>query len=134
MLQDNARRKFHKPRPISATKNQRLNLFDNKNAPKISSLDIKSDVKSSSKPTLINSKPLVNREADPTDVRQIETLVSKDRKKSIQDILEIEQEKPTSAVRRQTSLEQEAKHYTVDKSSISKEKERKTGRSQNQKK
>lgn len=124
--EDMSRRKFNRPRPGSATKNQRINLFDNE-PPKVSSLDSATDARNISKPTLINSKPLkqssidtVSMAENSTDVKEIETLISGERKKSIQDVLEIEKEvqRPPTATRRQNSTEKETQHYSVDSSSI----------------
>ena len=120
---NNARRKFSKPRPISASKNQRLNLFDN-DSPKITSLDsVTSSANTSSKPTVITSKPLSSTSLDhknsDTKVNEIETLISRDRKKSIEDVLDVDQsQRPRAASRRQNSLEKDPKHYSVDSSSI----------------
>ncbi|XP_053394221.1 probable ubiquitin carboxyl-terminal hydrolase MINDY-4 isoform X2 [Mercenaria mercenaria] len=126
--EDLSRRKFQKPRPTSATKNQRLNLFEN-DTPKISSLD-NSSVKTVPKPTVINSKPLQSTNSDSpgvktvdknsSNIEEIETLISSDRKKSIQDVLDLEREgqRPPTATRRQSSVEKETKHYSVNSSSI----------------
>ncbi|KAL4222611.1 hypothetical protein ACF0H5_018652 [Mactra antiquata] len=120
--EDSGRRKLNKPRPMSASKNQRLNLFDSE-SPKISNLDNINSANSVTKPTIINSKPLnsdSNKTSDISDksVKEIETLISSDRKKSIHDVLDIEENRPSTGTRRQTSLEKETKHYSVDSSSI----------------
>ncbi|XP_052245400.1 probable ubiquitin carboxyl-terminal hydrolase MINDY-4 isoform X2 [Dreissena polymorpha] len=133
--EDTGRRKFNKPRPMSASKNQRLNIFEN-DAPKLNLDSINPiSAKSASTPTVIHSKPLpttesatkaaknfnfrsLSSESDST-VKEIETLISGERKKSIQDVLEIEKEtRPHTATRRQSSIEKETQHYSVDKSSI----------------
>lgn len=103
---------------MSASKNQRLNLFDN-DSPKITSLDnVTSSAKASPKPSVINSKPLSTSGLD-SNVRDIETLIAQDRKKSIEDILDVEKEqRPSTSTRRQNSQEKEVKHYSVDSSSI----------------
>jgi len=52
-------------------------------------------------------------------VQEIDTLISGERKKSIQDVLNIEEDKrPRTATKRQTSLEQDKQHYSVEISSI----------------
>ena len=133
-----SRRKFQKPRPLSATKNQRLNLFDN-DTPKLTGvLDSANNVKPSPKPTVITSRPLnsansskkypSNREEN-SNVKEIETLISSERKQSIKDVLEIEQTRPGSAIRRQTSVEKETKYYPIDSSSIVKDKRKAGGSS-----
>ncbi|XP_052812235.1 probable ubiquitin carboxyl-terminal hydrolase MINDY-4 [Mya arenaria] len=133
--EDSGRRKFNKPRPMSASKNQRLNIFDN-DSPKITSLDSLNNqsAKTTPKPTVINSKPLTGNNSSSklnssglksygvesgSGVKEIETLISGDRKKSIQDILDIEKEpRVSTATKRQSSVEKETQHYSVDKSSI----------------
>lgn len=123
--EDLSRRKAQKSRPMSATKNQRLNLFEN-DSPKVTSLDNTVSAKSVPKPIMVNSKPLNQpnfgsskaKENSNSDVKEIETLISSERKKSIKDVLDIEREgqRPPTATRRQSSIE--AKHYSVDTSSI----------------
>ncbi|XP_060606069.1 probable ubiquitin carboxyl-terminal hydrolase MINDY-4 [Ruditapes philippinarum] len=120
-----SRRKFQKPRPLSASKNQRLNLFQN-DSPKITSLDSTANAKTVPKPTVINSKPLQSNNSDlsseknSSHVKEIETLISSERKKPIKDVLDIESDgqRPPTATRRQSSVEKETKHYSVDTSSI----------------
>lgn len=126
--EDSSRRKFHKPRPTSASKNQRNSLFEN-NSIKLSSLDnVIPSAKISLKPTLVTAKPLNNTDTvtgalksynDP-QVKDIETLLSMDRKKGIEDVLDIEKEsqRPPTSYRRTSSIEKEIKHYSVDSSSI----------------
>ncbi|WAQ94498.1 MINY4-like protein [Mya arenaria] len=90
--------------------------------------------KTTPKPTVINSKPLTGNNSSSklnssglksygvesgSGVKEIETLISGDRKKSIQDILDIEKEpRVSTATKRQSSVEKETQHYSVDKSSI----------------
>ena len=133
LSQDSTRRKFQKPRPLSASKNQRLNLFENE-SPKLGAvLDSPGNTKSSPKPTVVNSRPLNSAKStksnlghaeQSSDVKEIETLISSERKQSIKDVLEIEQGRPGSVARRQTSVEKETKHYSVDTSSIVKERKK----------
>lgn len=52
-------------------------------------------------------------------MNEIDTLISKDRKKSIEDVLEVEpDQRSRTAARRQNSQEKDGKHYSVDSSSI----------------
>jgi hypothetical protein len=59
-------------------------------------------------------------EKNSSHVKEIETLISSERKKSIKDVLDIESDgqRPPTATRRQSSVEKETKHYSVDTSSI----------------
>ena len=106
LFQDSSRRKFHKPRPLSATKNQRLNIFENSSSPKITSID-NTDTKVSPQIPEI------------TSVKEIDTLISSQSKKTIQDVLDVEKDRPLSSLtRRQLSEEKETPHYSVESSSI----------------
>lgn len=128
LFQHVSRRKSHKQRPMSASKNQRLNLFENEQ-PRVTSLDNSVSAKSVPKPIIVNSKPLQNTNSDlpknlevnspdVKEIKEIETLISSERKKSIQDVLDIERdgERPPTATRRQ--LSNETKHYSVGSSSM----------------
>ena len=91
---------------MSASKNQRLNIFENNASPKITSID-SIDTKVSPKTPEISS------------VKEIDTLISSQPKKTIQDVLDIEKDRPISALsRRKSEEEKEKSHYSVNTSSI----------------
>ena len=106
---------------MSASKNQRLDIFENNAAPKISntdSIDTKTVSKTDSKLTSKPDSKFSPKVQEITSVKEIDTLISTPPKKTIQDVLEIEKDRPVSSVRRQTSEEKEKQHYSVDTSSI----------------
>ncbi|KAK3108657.1 hypothetical protein FSP39_012699 [Pinctada imbricata] len=124
-LDDPGRRKFHKPRPLTAGNKgqlaQKLTLNDNDTTSSNVVTDTRTDTRSSSAISSLRDKRLGNNTAD---LKNIDSLIGKERKSSIQDVLEVESENKqnkqrSSFPRRQTSTE--ASHYSVDQSSIAKQ-------------
>ena len=105
---------------MSASK-KRLDIFENNAAPKLTntdSIDTKTASKTDSRLTSIMDSKTSPKVQEITSVKEIDSLISNPPKKTIQDVLEIERDRPASSVRRQLSEEKEKQHYSVDKSSI----------------
>ena len=105
---------------MSASK-KRLDIFENNAAPKLTntdSIESKTASKTDSRLTSVVDSKVSPKVQDITSVKEIDTLISNTPKKTIQDVLEIERDRPVSSIRRQTSEEKEKQHYSVDTSSI----------------
>ncbi|KAJ8314258.1 hypothetical protein KUTeg_008819 [Tegillarca granosa] len=115
-----SRRKYHKPRPVSAgiRGNQKLNLFSStlKDETNDQNKPSRKDVDNANSDCIGRLSPADNK-ISVTNTSDVDYLINEQRKTSIKDVLELESEKPKPAVRRQSSSE--LKHYDVDISSIS---------------
>ncbi|KAL3831767.1 hypothetical protein ACJMK2_023474 [Sinanodonta woodiana] len=126
-VEDTSRRKFNKPRPISSAKNQRLDVFENASKDIIDVTQDSSNEKlqadqsnvrrlSVERSTSVESRTSSSSYRD-TNLEEIDSLISKPvPRRTIQDVLEVERDRPKTGKRRETT------HYSVEKSSIIKEK------------
>ncbi|KAK3592961.1 hypothetical protein CHS0354_023182 [Potamilus streckersoni] len=126
-VEDTSRKKFNKPRPISSAKNQRLDIFENASKDSIdvtqnsSNEKFPADQSNVRRPSVERSTSVESRTSSSsyrdTDLEEIDSLISQPvPRRKIQDVLEVERDRPKTGKRRETT------HYSVEKSSIIKEK------------